>query len=227
MSTGLDRAVSGALIIASLTVAGGVAYQTFTPRAASSSANISEKPQYQEDWRSSLASGQTIHGNSEAKIAIQVFTDLECPACRGFHPKLLALATKREKDVRLVYMPFPLAIHRFALGAARAAECIRTSSPDRLPQWVTLMYESQDSLGLKSWGRLANDLHLPDTALIAKCAHEPGSFPNIDSTLAYADRHAINGTPTLMVNGWLYRGLPTITDIESLIDQLLKQGRTQ
>lgn len=224
MSTVLDKAVSGALIIASLTVAAGVAYQSCAPRTNSSSGSVAEKPLYQDDWQSSLSSGQTIYGKSDARITIQVFTDLECPACRAYHPKLVALARKRESEVRLVYMPFPLAMHRFALGAARAAECIRASTPDRLAEWITLMYESQDSLGLKSWGSLARELSLADTARIAKCAVGTASYPNIDATLAYADRHAINGTPTLMVNGWLYRGLPTVTDLESLIEQLLKQG---
>lgn len=221
MSSALDRVLSATLVVGTIVVAGSFAYRTFAPPSVNNSPQSEVRPVFVETWRESLQYGTTILGPESASITIQEFTDLECPACRAYHPGLIELVSRYPDQVRLVYMPYPLSIHRFAMGAARAADCIADSDHPRLSAWIDVMYEGQDSLGLRSWGSYAAQAGISDTVSIGACAQSPLGRIRIDSTLAYGTRHEINGTPTLMLSGWLYRGLPTITALEEQIRQLI------
>jgi protein-disulfide isomerase len=224
MSSPLDKAVGYTLILGTVAVAGSVVYRNLATQPASQPNRTLEQPTFQEDWLSTLDYGITIVGGDLARVTIQEFTDLECPACRVYHPRLVSLAKEYPRGVRLVYMPYPLAMHRFAMGAARAADCISERYADLISGWIDVVYENQDSLGLKSWGALALETGVPDTGYVSACARTQPTGERILSTLAYGDRLAINGTPTIMVNGWLYRGLPTIDEVRSMVGQMLARS---
>jgi protein-disulfide isomerase len=54
---------------------------------------------------------------------IEYVTDFECPFCGSFHKTLKAVREQYPTQVALTYVHFPLPMHRFALPAARVAEC--------------------------------------------------------------------------------------------------------
>lgn len=224
MSTPLDRAVGYALIVGTVAVSGSVVYRNVATPVASQPDRRLGQPTFQEDWLSTLDYGVTLVGSDTGRVTVQEFTDLECPACKVYHPRLVSLVKEYSRDVQLVYMPYPLAMHRFAVGAARAADCIAEQYPDQFSSWIDVVYENQDSLGLKSWGALALESGVSDTGYVSACARTQPTGERILSTLAYGERLAINGTPTIMVNGWLFRGLPTIDEVRSMIDRLLARS---
>jgi protein-disulfide isomerase len=57
------------------------------------------------------------------QLTVIEFTDFECPACRAFHPVLARVLAEQGDAARLVRIHYPIASHRFAKGAARAAVC--------------------------------------------------------------------------------------------------------
>ncbi|PYO86675.1 MAG: hypothetical protein DMD66_12955 [Gemmatimonadetes bacterium] len=116
-------------------------------------------------------------GSDSAPVAIVEFTDLECPACRGFQRTVSDILHERPSDVRVVYVPHPLSYHRFALGAAQGAEC--AADVDALGKWLDVVFSKQDSLGLKSWGAYAAEAGIRDTARIAECAKRRVAGPRI------------------------------------------------
>lgn len=55
-------------------------------------------------------------GPEDATIALVIFTDYRCPACRKAHPAMIA-AAREAVDVRIVYRDFPI----FGASSERAA----------------------------------------------------------------------------------------------------------
>ena len=123
-------------------------------------------------------------------------------------------------DVSLLYVAYPLPMHRFALVAARAAECAYHYG--RLREWVDEVYDKQDSLGLKSWGSYALEAGLPDTAAVSKCARDPAPVARIQAGMALGDKIHITGTPTVIVNGWRFFYPPTEQDLTKAVEAIAK-----
>jgi protein-disulfide isomerase len=226
MSSTLDRAVSMALIAGTIAIAGSVVFRNLGPGVASRSTEP-ERPTRVESWTSALRFGSTILGDAAAPITILELTDLECPACRGFQTRLKQLAERHPRSVRIVYLAYPLSIHRFAMGAARAADCALDISPDALSRWIDAVYAGQDSLGLRSWGSYASDAGIGDTTTIAKCASSAQGRMRVDSSLAFGQRLDINGTPSIIINGWRDQGLPSDRAIDELIATLERGSPTR
>lgn len=161
-------------------------------------------------------------GDSAAAATIVEFADLECPACRAFHMTLEEVLKKHPNDLSLVYVAYPLPMHRFALGAARAAECAHRYG--RFREWVDVVYDKQDSLGLKSWGSYAKEAGLPDTVAISKCATDPTPVGRIQAGLALGNKIRITGTPTVIVNGWRFHYTPNGHELTNVIEAIA-EGR--
>lgn len=107
-------------------------------------------------WHRFADSGGHRIGPSSAKVTVTVFTDFECPACRRFTESALAGARASFHDrLRVVIRHWPLSSHRFAVPAARAAEC--ASAHNRFVPFHDLLFAKQDSLGLKSFTDFATE----------------------------------------------------------------------
>jgi hypothetical protein len=99
----------------------------------------------------------------------------------------------------MVFVHFPLPIHRFAVQAAQATEC--ASLKGRFLNFIDAVYRKQDSLGLKSWGSYA-----------LEAGRELGL------------RWQILGTPTVIINGLRYASPPTKREIDRVIRRAGKSG---
>lgn len=220
MGTKLDRAASVAFIVASLCIAGSIVYRTV--RSSDRPQTTPPAPTFEKTWLEAAKLGRALTGSSTAPITIVELTDLECPICREFQPELMAVASKYPAEVKVIYVPFPLvSIHRFALSAARAAEC--AASTEKLLPWIESVYAKQDSLGIKSWASFAADAGIRDTSAISSCAMDPRSVTRIDSTLAYTKRIGINSTPTIFINGWRLRAAHDRATLDSVVQKLLRE----
>lgn len=152
-------------------------------------------------------------------VTIIEFADLECPACRHF--ELGTLADVRQKygsNVRSAFVHFPLSNHRYARPAAKAAECAHEQG--KFQPFIEAVYKTQDSLGTKSWMSYALEAGVGDSSRYKTCLDGPG-FARIDSGYSVAERLELPGTPTVMVNGWRFDGVPTVRQLSEVIDALL------
>lgn len=216
MRSTIDRASSALLTIAAVAIAVSAVRRAFFPSLTTSGTPV---PEFLASWREALPVGIRF-GDSIAPVTIVEFTDLECPACRAFHSSLEEVLKTHPGDVSLLYVAYPLPMHRFALGAARAAECAHRYG--RFREWLDVIYDKQDSLGLKSWGTYANEAGLPDTAAITKCATNPAPVGRIEAGLALGNKIRIAGTPTVIVNGWRFPYTPTTEELTSVIEAIAK-----
>ena len=62
-----------------------------------------------------------VIGNAKAPVTLAAFLDYQCPYCAKIYPLLQEVLKKYPNDVKLVIKHFPLAMHKFADKAARAA----------------------------------------------------------------------------------------------------------
>ncbi len=100
----------------------------------------------------------------------------------------------------------------------RAAEC--AGQQGRFSEFVDVVFEKQDSLGLKSWASYGQDAEVPNLSLYLRCVGSGSVFARIDSGIAVAERAGVRGTPTVFVNGWRIP-VPTERSLSSAIDSLL------
>jgi hypothetical protein len=121
MKLKLDAAITATLVVCALVMTGLVLRrELLAPTAAP--ARIEQKPLFIKDWRAHFAQGIRM-GSADAPVQLMEFADFECPYCASLHKDLKALQVRYPTQVALTFVHFPLPGHRFALLAARVAEC--------------------------------------------------------------------------------------------------------
>lgn len=178
-----------------------------------------------EHWEELLSGGHRI-GPVNAKVTIIEFADFECPACKIFVlGTLRPVLAKYPNDVAVEFHHWPLAYHRFALPAARAADC--ASEQGQFESLHYLLYEKQDSLGLKSFTDYATEAGVADVAAFDSCLRNRQEFPKIDRGTESALAIDAHGTPAIIVGGNLLGKIPTLGELESLVERELARALRQ
>lgn len=213
----IERVVSVLLALAAVAIAVVLVHREFF-RTAQPSARAPREPEFVTAWREIVPVGRLI-GDSTAAVTIIEFADLECPFCRKFHQTIRDVRSKYPNDVAFVFVHLPLSSHRFARPAARAAEC--ANSAGRFAELVNVIYEKQDSLGLKSWMSYAQEGQIGDTMQFSRCMKDTTSSLAVEAGIALATKLGINGTPTVILNGWRYPSPPTGIELAKNIEDLL------
>jgi len=116
-------------------------------------------------------------------------------------------------DVSEVFVHYPLPIHRFSHQAAQAVEC--ATRQGRFAEMRDRLFAQQDSFGLKPWAAYAAAAGVPDTVRFASCLKDSTAAARIVRGSKLAEQLALSGTPTIMVNGWLYPLHPTLSELEA------------
>lgn len=215
LKNSIDRAVSVALAAAALVVAITFAHREFAAQPVQ--ATPIAAPKFIPNWQSLLSSGEVI-GDRSAPIKVIEFGDFECPFCRAADTVFRALTREHPSRVALVFVHFPLTIHRFAMPAAIAAEC--AARQHRFSQFHDLLYTKQDSLGLKSWNSYAAEAGVVDTSQFQQCVQQPGTVATISAGIAAGRQFNVEGTPTVFLNGWRFSRPPTLAELDSVVQSL-------
>jgi protein-disulfide isomerase len=197
---------TGVLVLAAVSVAAASVHREFGSSGSQTvGATAMTPPAFVKDWQDLIKVG-TLIGDSAAPVKIIEFSDIECPGCKMFFERTNALPISLRSKVAVVFVHFPLSMHRFATPAARAAECARAE--DKFAPVLAMLFQGQDSLGLKSWISYASDAGIRDTARFATCVASSESVPLIEAGRAVGNKLGINGTPTVIINGWRYSSPP-------------------
>jgi protein-disulfide isomerase len=212
----MERTMSIVLTVCAVIFAGIMIRREFFPTR--SERGVSGVPQYTEGWRQALATGQ-LSGDATAPVTILEFGDLECPYCRTFNQALNHTIRSYPKQVAFVFVHFPLSGHRFARPAARVVECAKTFG--KFFEGVDMVYNKQDSLGLKSWSSYANGLGISDTGRFNRCIADTTKMPAVEAGVALAHKMDITGTPTVFVNGWRFAGPPSDSVLAKVVGDIL------
>jgi hypothetical protein len=151
--------------------------------------------------------------------------DLECPFCAAFH-EMVATAIPDSLPVRIFYVNNPLDYHEHSTSAARAADCAHELGFFR--EWVSAVYRYQEYLGAMSWGELAAEAGIRDTTRIARCARQGNDRRDerIQAALNLGRELGVEGTPTVLVNGWRYETPPSASQLGDMIAEMVAERWT-
>ena len=225
----VDKLVSVCIVLAT-----GLAIVLFVKREGYFPA-MSKKA---EPLRSHLAVARTAHwprllaagnrdGIESAPVQVVEFADFECPVCQRFERELKQVKERYGDSMSVTFVHYPLSYHRFAIPTARAAEC--AADQGRLREMHDVLFEQQDSLGLKSYVDFASDAGVGDMARFGACSSQRDTARRIRDGLALGDELHIMGTPTIVVNGWFLSSVPTSSEIVAIAERSrrgeLRQGR--
>jgi protein-disulfide isomerase len=220
MSARGDRVLAIALTAAAVLVAAAAVRREFFPARAGAVDVRTPAPPYFDSTGRSSGTGAIVVGNPNAPLQIVEFVDFECPVCAGIHRTTLRNLKARFGDsLAIRYVHFPLPQHRFARIAAQAVEC--ADKTGRAGPLIDILFERQDSLGLKPWGSFAHDVGVKDTLAFARCVWEHPQASRIDSGHALALRRRVTGTPSFIVNGWVLPTVPSAEEFERIVNAIL------
>lgn len=173
-------------------------------------------------------------GNLNSDIVVLIFSDFECPYCgasEGTHkglidgfkaqdptweaaiPKLRELA--KDNKIKLVFKQYPLDFHQYAQKSAEASLC--ASEQGKFWEYHDLLFSNQDKLGVLSLKKYANDLEL-NTTQFNDCLDNGKQVLVIQNDLEHARSLGIQGTPTLVINGRLVKGVASADYLQQILN---------
>lgn len=216
MNQKLETSLSILLTLAAVVMAGTFAFKVF----ADPSATPQRQPKAVTNW-DELTSGGIRLGPAGAGVQIVEFIDFECPFCKTSYVDLDQIRTDFPTQVAVRYYHFPLSrVHRFAEVSAHAAECAREQ--DRFSSMARLMFAMQDSFGLKAWTSFAHEAQVPDTIAFGTCMASRRHESTIAEHRQLAQRMSLEGTPTLIIDGWQLPFAPPADTIRTYVGALLR-----
>ncbi len=157
-----------------------------------------------------LQSGPHPDSNPNAVVTVQVYSDLQCPACKSAHELIdPALLAQYGSQIRFEFAHMPLSsIHPLGMPAAEAAEC--AADQGKFWDFVDLAYAEQSQLGFPALDRWGEQLGL-DRDLYRRCRSSRIKRDAIQASYEAARDAGVGGTPTYFVNG-----SPVPTSLEAL-----------
>jgi len=183
-----------------------------------SPAQVEQRPAFIKDWRVHLAKGIRI-GPEQAPLQLLEFADFECPFCASFHKDLKTLRVHYPTQVALTFVHFPLPMHRFAEPAARVAEC--AGDQGRFEPMYDLLFEQQDRFGLKPWSEFASEAGVADGAAFEACIKRIEPIPRVTDGKALGNKLDVQGTPTVVINGWKLGQPPKFEELDTMVKAIL------
>lgn len=222
MKNRLESVLHVVLTLAAVAMVGAVVKREFFTSAGAAPTSPG-RAQFHEEWTDARDVGIEL-ANSNAALQIVEFLDIECSACALYHDRALKpfLRAANPSDYSLLVVHRPLAMHEFAVPAARAAECAHAQGAF-LP-FVEAALDSQQTFRSAPWDDLAKRAGVGDLAKFSSCVAGVQDFPRISNGNALAVKMSINATPTILVNGWELPVPPNFEALQQLVAGI-KAGR--
>jgi protein-disulfide isomerase len=176
-----------------------------------------------------------MRGNSQAKVTIINFDDLECPYCARMHAQLFPDTLDRYKgQIKIVYKDYPLIeIHPWALHAAIDANCLASQNSTAYWNYVDYLHTHGDDVTGPQRDPAKS------VAMLDKLARDEGQHSKLDAgkldaclakqdestvraSMKEGDALGVDGTPTLFINGERLTGALPESQVWMSIDRALK-----
>lgn len=218
MKISVDKIVTTTLVVCALVTTAVVVRREFFGLSPPAVQQTEQKPQFIRDWRTHLGKGVPM-GGADAPVQIMEFGDFECPFCGEFHKTLRTVKQSHAQVVALTFVHFPLPGHRFALPASRVAEC--ASNQGRFEAMHDQLFEHQEDFGLKSWSDFATAAGVPDLAAFDACVKSTAAMPRVEEGKALGNKLDIQGTPTVIINGWKLGRPPNAEELDGMVKAVL------
>lgn len=215
------------VVVAAIALVGtgiGLGRGGFKARRNSSEIDVTTPtgPIFVQGWTRFSQVGDVI-GRGDAPVTILEFGDFQCPACGVFERGLLGSVRSRFADsVRVVFRNWPLPYHKYAYDAARAAQC--AAHQGKFAAYHDSLYSRQGELGRLSYASLARDVGLPNMTAFDACMQDTARVARIEADVLAAQEVGGSGTPTIVINGTLLRGIPDSITLDAMIHDAIRKA---
>ena len=168
--------------------------------------------------------GRPYLGNPNADIVIVEFSDFTCPYCKENEPVIKAIMAKYSKQVKFIYRN--LLLHQDSGQLALASLC----AGEQQKNGVSLFWPMHDQL-FNLQGKIGDgDLTKIAVALGANektfqnCLDTQKYAGILNDDMSSANTIGITGSPAWLINNYKIDGEVTQEEMESMIQELLKNG---
>lgn len=184
--------------------------------------DITVKEVGESDW---------ARGNSEAKVTLIEYSDLECPFCKNFHESMVQLFKDYANDIRWVFRSFPLTqLHSKAAKEAEAAECAgELGGNEAFWKYIDKVFAvtpANNGLDAAELPKIAKAIGL-DEGKFTECLDSGKFTQKIKDAVNEAAAAGAQGTPyTVILSGDKKEpvsGAVPYDQLKSLVDSALKQ----
>lgn len=165
-------------------------------------------------------------GSEEAPVIIIDFSDYQCPFCAKFYSEMfpqLEVDYINTGKVKYVFRDFPLNIHPKAQYAHYAAECGKEQN--KYWEMHGILFEKQSE-----WSK-SEDIIETFISYADESGLNVASFKECLTSERYRDEvakdkedgisYGVKGTPTLIINGKIIRGISTYDQLKQVIEKEL------
>lgn len=172
-----------------------------------------------------------VRGNTNAKVTLVEYSDLECPFCKRFHPTMQQIIKEYGDKVKWVFRHYPLPFHANAQKEAEATECAgKLGGNEAFWKYIDAILERTTSNGtgfaLDQLVPLAKELGLKDSKF--KTCLDSGEFTQkIKDQIQTGSEEGVTGTPgTIIIDAkgstQLIPGALPFEQIKPMIDTALQ-----
>jgi protein-disulfide isomerase len=168
--------------------------------------------------------GDHVLGDPKAPITLIEYASFTCPHCAYFHTQILPEIKKKWIDtgkVRLIYRDFPL--DQVAAKAAQIAEC---AGNDRYFGVIDLIFRGQATWATASdpVAELAKPLRIAGLgeSEIKACLANEAKANEVVADFRGGEALGVNSTPSLFINGTLYKGARSVEELDAAFAKLAK-----
>jgi len=209
-------------VVAVAAIAAGVYFGTRPPAAGPAPVAVAATP----DKAALMAVLPTDHvlGDPKAPVTIIEYASLTCSHCAHFHTQILPELKKKWIDsgkVKLIYRDFPL--DQVAVKAAQIAEC---AGNDKYFGVLDIIFRGQPTwaTGADPVAELAKPLRIAGLGEneIKACLANEAMMNAVLNDYRSGETLGVNSTPTLFIDGQLYRGSRSVEDLDSVLGKLVK-----
>ncbi len=145
-----------------------------------------------------------------------------CPYCKESQSAIKQVLQNYGGNVKLVFRHLPLEIHPHAFSSAQAAFC--AGEQGLFWQYHDALFASE-SLSPEAFNEMAVGLRL-DLPKFKSCFNSEASRTSVLRDIQEAKRLGINGAPTFVINGKLFRGALGFEAFKTIIERELKSSQT-
>jgi len=191
--------------------------------------------------RDLIRDGNVTVGPDDSSVKFFYFVDIQCPACRSFHPTLTTLKNQYSDRVQFVYKNNPLdTIHVFAKEAAKGAHAAQRQG--KYIEFLDTLFERQDELGndlmeeiateldldVEQWKLDKRDKEIERLIEFDQRDLEQSFFPESSVTGATKPVGEPSGTPTIVIQkdgevvDW-WSGGQSLDQVTAILDQYLAE----
>jgi protein-disulfide isomerase len=175
---------------------------------------------------------QPALGTPGAPVAIVLFSDMQCPYCKGEAEMVRKnLIQSYPTQVRLYFKDYPLeGLHPWAKAAAMAGRCVFQQKPEAFWDYHDFVYAHQEAINPENlkdtvlgWAKDSKEL---DSLKLGACIDSKATKAEVEKEVAEAQALDITGTPTMFINGRRISQTIEWANLKTIIDAEIEYQKT-